>query len=56
MNNNTANPNIKCTVKQCQNHCGYEDYCALNAINVGTHEENPKVCQCVDCESFVAKN
>lgn len=52
------NPNksIKCTVSQCRNHCGNADYCALDAISVGTHEANPTETQCVDCNSFEVKH
>jgi len=53
MDKNTANRSIECTVSQCANHCGKENYCALNKIKVGTHEKNPTVKACVDCESFV---
>lgn len=56
MNNCHANHNIRCSVVQCENHCENEQYCALESISVGTHEANPTVCQCTDCESFVAKN
>lgn len=56
MNNKTANPSIKCSVFQCKHHCGSEDYCALNTIKVGTHEQNPTVIQCTDCESFELKD
>lgn len=55
MDTKSGNPSIHCKVKQCQNHCGCEDYCALDKINVNTHEKDPTVCQCVDCESFIAK-
>lgn len=51
-----ANHSIKCTVTQCKNHCNDEQYCALDCICVGTHEADPTVCQCTDCESFEAKN
>ncbi len=51
-----ANKSVKCSVKSCQNHCNSEDYCGLNSVKIGTHESNPTVCQCVDCESFVARN
>ena len=34
------------------NHCKDDDYCALNAIQVGTHESNPTEVQCTDCQSF----
>lgn len=51
-----ANKSIRCTVQQCENHCSDKDYCSLESIVIGTHEMNPTVVQCVDCESFVAKN
>ncbi|HIY09539.1 MAG TPA: DUF1540 domain-containing protein [Firmicutes bacterium] len=53
----SCNPNrsIKCTVQQCANHCGNENYCALDCITVGTHEMNPTQQQCTDCESFRLK-
>lgn len=49
-----GNPNksIKCTVTQCANHCKTADYCALNTIQVGTHESNPTEVKCTDCQSF----
>ena len=49
-----ANESIRCSVVQCKNHCD-KDYCALESITVGTHEANPTVCQCTDCESFQPK-
>ncbi len=55
MSSNDANPSIKCSVVQCKHHCGTVDYCALDEIQVGTHEENPTVVQCTDCESFEVK-
>ena len=55
MNNNGANYNIKCSVNQCRNHSSSEEYCALESIKVGTHESNPTMCQCTDCESFEVK-
>ena len=31
-------------------------YCTLNQIKIGkTHEQNPKVVECTDCESFELK-
>ena len=54
-NNCKPNMSIRCTVQQCKNHCQSEDYCALNAIEVGTHEMNPTVVECTDCNSFVRK-
>ena len=44
---------ISCTVSQCANHARSCDYCALERVVIGTHEKNPTVNQCVDCESFV---
>lgn len=55
MDTKSANHSIQCQVRQCQNHCGEESYCGLDAISVNTHEKNPTIPQCVDCESFVAK-
>ncbi len=51
---NCSNPNksIGCTVTQCEYHCDGENYCTLEKINVGTHEMNPKMIECTDCESF----
>lgn len=56
MNSKIANPSIRCSVVQCKHHCGAVDYCALDEIKVGTHEKNPTVIQCTDCESFELKN
>lgn len=53
---NNANRSIGCTVTQCEYHCGNENYCTLDKINVGTHEQNPTNVQCTDCESFKANN
>ncbi len=55
-NSNKANESIKCTVQQCANHCQSKNYCSLQCITVGTHETNPTVVQCTDCESFVLKS
>jgi hypothetical protein len=51
-----ANESIHCTVNSCKNHCSDGNYCSLNTVQIGTHEAHPTQCQCVDCESFVAKN
>lgn len=52
-----SNPNksIGCTIKNCQNHCDSEDFCSLDKIMIGTHEANPTMCECTDCNSFVLK-
>ncbi len=48
----TPNNSIMCTVEQCKHHCQTQDYCSLDNIRVGTHEANPTVVECTDCESF----
>lgn len=55
-NKSDANPSVKCSVTSCQNHCNNEDCCALDRIEVGADELNPTACQCVNRESFVARN
>ncbi len=50
-----ANKSIGCTVEQCAHHCGQENFCSLEKINVGTHEKNPTKVECTDCNSFVLK-
>lgn len=52
---NQANPSIKCSVKQCRHHCGDKNFCSLQSIDVGTHEPNPTMVECTDCNSFVLK-
>ncbi len=51
-----VNESIKCTVQQCEYHCGNDNYCSLPNIRVGTHEMNPTESQCTDCESFKLKS
>lgn len=48
------NASIECSVNSCKYHCTNEDYCSLNKIHVGTHEQHPKMDQCTDCQSFEA--
>ena len=47
-----ANKSIACTVTTCKHHCDAQNYCSLNKIQVGTHEVNPSMDQCTDCQSF----
>lgn len=54
--NSYANQSIICTVTNCKNHNNTKNFCSLEAIKVGTHEANPTVSQCTDCQSFEAKN
>ena len=46
------NRSIHCAVYSCANHCKSDEYCGLECICVGTHESNPSVDQCTDCQSF----
>jgi hypothetical protein len=55
MDKSKVNQSIKCSVDQCGNHCEGQEYCALDCIQIGTHEANPTVEQCTDCESFKLK-
>ncbi len=49
------NDSIKCTVSQCQHNMVTENYCSLGCISVGTHESNPTVPECTDCNSFIKR-
>ncbi len=51
-----ANHSIKCTVDECEHHCSGVNYCSLGCVSIGTHEPDPTICQCVDCESFERKS
>lgn len=55
MNNKPENQAIACTVEQCKNHSDTKSFCTLASIQVGTHEANPSMDQCTDCQSFQAK-
>lgn len=46
------NPNIRCTVEQCRHNLGSECFCTLDVVHIGTHEPNPTMKECVDCDSF----
>ena len=48
----TPNSAINCTVTSCAHHCQDVNRCGLNSIQVGTHEQNPSMDQCTDCQSF----
>ena len=51
----TPNSSIHCTVSNCTHHCQDQNYCGLNAVQIGTHESNPTKTECVDCNSFQMK-
>ena len=55
MENCRANPAIECSVQQCAHHCPNAPFCGLEKIHVGTHEQNPTMDQCTDCQSFELK-
>lgn len=55
MNCEKCNKSINCTVTQCVYHSGSENYCTLDKIAVGTHESNPTMPECTDCNSFKCK-
>lgn len=46
------NRSIMCSVASCQHHCDKEDFCSLDRIQVGTHETDPAMNECTDCQSF----
>lgn len=54
-NCHNCNTSIGCTVTQCEHHAQGQDYCTLDKISVGTHEANPTMVECTDCNSFRAK-
>lgn len=54
--NSYANQSIVCSVTNCKNHNSTKNFCSLETIKVGTHEANPTVSQCTDCQSFELKS
>lgn len=50
--NEQKNPNIHCTVGQCRHNLCTEPFCTLDTVHIGTHETEPSVKECVDCNSF----
>lgn len=50
-----ANKAIECTINNCKHHCCCDNYCSLERIKVGTHENDPTVIPCTDCQSFELK-
>ena len=51
-NCDAPNRSIHCTVHSCAHHCDGEQYCSLESIQVGTHEDSPTQPECTDCMSF----
>lgn len=56
LNENKANHSIHCSVKGCEFHCGDENFCSLDEIQVASREKHPTDESCVDCRSFTCKN
>ncbi|MBR6967368.1 MAG: DUF1540 domain-containing protein [Ruminococcus sp.] len=56
MEEHKKNPCIRCDVSQCRHNLCTEHYCTLDSISVGTHEEDPTVPECTDCNSFVRRS
>ncbi len=52
LKSNEPNRSISCTVENCVYHCGGCDYCSLENISIGSHEERPHRETGVDCQSF----
>lgn len=50
------NTSIGCTVNNCKYNNESESYCTLEKIQVGTHESNPTMKECTDCNSFEIKS
>lgn len=48
------NLGVKCSVQECK-YNSEQTYCTLEKIQVGTHEANPSVPECTDCQSFELK-
>ena len=51
----SKNSCIHCDVASCKYNMDSEHFCTLDSIKIGTHEADPQVPECVDCESFVKK-
>lgn len=49
------NDSIKCNIENCKYNNASENYCTLSQIQIGTHEANPTMIECTDCESFELK-
>ncbi len=49
---NNPNRSIQCKVVSCKNHCDRDDFCSLDCVCIGTHESDPAMNQCTDCQSF----
>jgi hypothetical protein len=49
------NESIQCSVCECKYHANQEDYCTLNQIRVGKHQQPANDVEATDCESFQVK-
>lgn len=50
-----VNRSIECTINNCKHHSCCDNYCSLERIKVGTHENDPTSIPCTDCQSFELK-
>lgn len=52
-----ANGSIHCCVKSCEHHCGSEDFCSLQSIDVRANSGCTSGCGCDEsfCGSYHAK-
>lgn len=48
-----SNPSIECEVSECKYHSENKNYCTLDKILVGKHEQRATQVECTDCESFM---
>ena len=51
-----ANRSIQCSVSNCAYHCGGENYCTRNEIQVGCDQSTVGSCQETQCVSFQLGN
>ena len=52
MSQEKPNRSIRCNVDSCRHRCSLDDYCSLDCVCIGTHEVDPAMNQCTDCQSF----
>ena len=51
----SSNPSIECEVFECKYHAESKNYCTLDKILVGKHDERATDVESTDCESFMVK-
>lgn len=53
--NSYINHCIECDVTSCKHHNIAKNFCSFECIKIGTHESDPEVVPCTDCQSFEQK-